>query len=197
MSNLVPPPPPLVIAGASRALTDDALSALMHSTFHASPTRATTDSAALPSTLFAPAAAAATTASPAPADTDADRIPAPSSRTRKRVAPPAPAPTAPAPAPITPAPTDPATPLERPPTPTEDEMDALEAEEIHTLAEVERAKRRVAIKTKQYSDLRTRLAAARKLYAVRQRQQREERVRQLVEEKRQLSLVRQDTEDQA
>jgi len=76
-------------------------------------------------------------------------------------------------------------------------MDALEAEEIHTLAEVERAKRRVAIKTKQYSDLRTRLAAARKLYAVRQRQQREERVRQLVEEKRQLSLVRQDTEEQA
>ena len=73
---------------------------------------------------------------------------------------------------------------ERPCTPTEEQIDALEAEEIHTLGEIERARKRVAIKSRQHADIRARLASARKLFAQRQREQRAERVRQLVEEKR-------------
>ena len=71
-------------------------------------------------------------------------------------------------------------------------MEALEAEEIHTLHEVERARKRVAIKTRQYTDIRQRLLASRKLFAKRQRQQREDRIRQLVVEKR---LMRQLSEE--
>ena len=74
-------------------------------------------------------------------------------------------------------------------------MDALEAEEIHTLHEIERARKRVAIKTRQHTDIRQRLGVARKLYAQRQRQQREERIRQLVEEKRQMAMQRQHSEE--
>jgi len=73
---------------------------------------------------------------------------------------------------------------ERPSTPTEDDIDALEADEIHTMGEIERARKRVAIKLRQHADIRARLAAARKQFALRQREQRAERVRQLVEEKR-------------
>jgi hypothetical protein len=73
---------------------------------------------------------------------------------------------------------------ERPPTPTEEQIDALEAEEIHTMGEIERARKRVAIKTRLHADIRARLATARKQFQQRQREQRAERVRQLVEEKR-------------
>jgi len=134
-------------------------------------------------------------------DANDPRIPIPSSRSRTRTRAPAPTPApsatldsdtddalpaaaaAAAPPPAAAASVK-AEPAERPSTPTEDEIDALEAEEIHTLSEIDRARKRVAIKTRLHSDIRTRLAAARKLFAQRQRQQREARVRQLVEEKR-------------
>lgn len=226
MTNLLPPPAP-------RAVTDDALSALMLSAFHPSHARSTAHGAPPPpppATLFTVATAAAATAAAAAAPTpiatataDDARIPIPSSRSRSRARTrtPAPAPSAalvrddatdsatdalsaahghvhPAAAaaaataaaltpPSTPPPTATAIkvePTERPCTPTEDEIDALEAEEIHTLGEIDRARKRVAIKTRQHYDIRSRLAAARKLFAQRQRQQREQRVRQLVEEKR-------------
>ena len=70
----------------------------------------------------------------------------------------------------------------------------MEAEEIHTQAEIERSRKRVAIKTRQHADIRARLNSARKLFAQRQREQRIKRVRQLVEER--MALQRQHSEEQ-
>lgn len=224
MANLLPPPLPLVIAGASRALTDDALSALMHATFHTSHARSATHGAVLPPpppTLFSVAAAAAAAAATTPPAADDARVPIPSSRSRSRARNRAPAPTpsaarlhsdphdsdaddsalsAPAAAAThssaAAAVTVKAEPAaERPTTPTEEQIDALEAEEIHTLGEIERARKRVAIKSRQHADIRARLASARKLFAQRQREQRMERVRQLVEEKRMMGRQHSDGQE--